>query len=404
MGLPQLPALPAPSSWFPGHMMRFTRQLPALLKRTNVVLEIRDARLPLTSINRTLEGALRKWRLERGWDPNNPGRRFFAVEACEHIVVLNKRDIVPEWGLEPFQKAMEKKFPHQRLHFASCQRQKDIRNLSDMLVKIAKDFPHAMELNVLVLGMPNVGKSTLLNALRNMGIKGRTPKAFQTSANPGMTQALSTRLKLSLDPLVYAYDSPGIMLPFLGRGEEGAERGVKLALIAGIKEGLYDMRALAGYLLYRLNILNPNAPAYLPLLPPGSSPTNDLEEFLSLLAQRMAMIKRGGVMDLTRATVYFVRWWRGEVGTMETDQSLPTADTQAWGFDFQWTMSPEDRVRAEQDYGLVVQEKMERCIEDYVMMSEREEVEEGNVSETQIKKKAVKEEKERRKARYLSKR
>jgi ribosome biogenesis GTPase A len=38
---------------------------------------------------------------------------------------------------------------------------------------IAKQHPHAMELNVLVIGMPNVGKSTLLNALRNMGIKGR---------------------------------------------------------------------------------------------------------------------------------------------------------------------------------------------------------------------------------------
>jgi hypothetical protein len=58
-----------------------------------------------------------------------------------------------------------------------------------------------------------------------------TPKAFQTSANPGKTRALSTRLKLCLDPLVYAYDSPGIMLPYLGQGEEGAERGVKLALI-----------------------------------------------------------------------------------------------------------------------------------------------------------------------------
>lgn len=58
-----------------------------------------------------------------------------------------------------------------------------------------------------------------------------TPKALQTSANPGMTQAVSTRLKLSVDPLVYAYDSPGVMLPFLGRGTEGAERGIKLALI-----------------------------------------------------------------------------------------------------------------------------------------------------------------------------
>lgn len=46
-----------------------------------------------------------------------------------------------------------------------------------------------------------------------------------------MTQSLSTRLRLSIDPLVYAYDSPGVMLPFLGRGVEGAERGVKLALI-----------------------------------------------------------------------------------------------------------------------------------------------------------------------------
>jgi hypothetical protein len=58
-----------------------------------------------------------------------------------------------------------------------------------------------------------------------------TPKAFQTSAQPGLTQALSTRLKVSLDPLVYAFDTPGVMLPFLGRGVEGAERGVKLALI-----------------------------------------------------------------------------------------------------------------------------------------------------------------------------
>jgi ribosome biogenesis GTPase A len=164
---------------------------------------------------------------------------------------------------------MASKFPEQQVLFASWQRPRDIRNLSEMLVgkyvaillrswtkliplsDIAKKYPYAMELNVLVIGMPNVGKSTLLNALRNMGIKGRqsscsaliacsaihfdlllgTPKAFRTSANPGLTQALSTRLKLCLSPLVYAFDTPGVMLPFLGLGAEGAERGVKLALI-----------------------------------------------------------------------------------------------------------------------------------------------------------------------------
>lgn len=58
-----------------------------------------------------------------------------------------------------------------------------------------------------------------------------TPKALRTSAQPGLTRAVSTRLKLCLDPLVYAYDSPGVMLPFIGKGDRGAERGVKLALI-----------------------------------------------------------------------------------------------------------------------------------------------------------------------------
>ena len=55
LSLIPFPVLPTPPSWFPGHMNRFTKQLPALLSRTDVVLELRDARLPLTSINHNLE-------------------------------------------------------------------------------------------------------------------------------------------------------------------------------------------------------------------------------------------------------------------------------------------------------------------------------------------------------------
>jgi mitochondrial GTPase 1 len=109
--------------------------------------------------------------------------------------------------------------------------------------------PH---LNVLVVGMPNVGKSTIINHLRSYGIRGgehppfhtifsvcpvsNTPlsassSVLRTSRLPGMTRATSNKLRLCDDPLIYSVDSPGVMIPFLGYGDESRERAVKISLI-----------------------------------------------------------------------------------------------------------------------------------------------------------------------------
>ncbi|EKM57544.1 uncharacterized protein PHACADRAFT_182070 [Phanerochaete carnosa HHB-10118-sp] len=442
-----LPALPAPQSWYPGHMTQFARALPALLRRTDVVLELRDARLPLTSINPSFEGALQKWRQERGHVSGAAGaaaapaassgpQQYAAI--CERIVVFSKRDLVAQWGIEPFRRAMSAKYPDQKSFFAAWNRQGDIRALNDLLVDIAKQNPHLPEMNVLVVGMPNVGKSTLLNALRSNGIEGPTAKALRTSAQPGLTRAISTRLKLSVDPLVYSYDSPGVMLPFLGRGDRGAERGVKLALIgkhstanalrvlrtapltccppssirpsqpcartAGIKEGLYDLEALAAYLLYRMNILDPTSPAYLAVLPPGTPPTADVAEFLDTLARRLGMLRRGGATDHARAAAWFVRWWRehgsvlaaaapppplpavpdpSDTSDASSGASAPAVQQQrrGWGFDFEWSVGAA---------GLGadgVQREMEACIDAFEAEAREEAAEGGEVSVTQERKK-----------------
>jgi len=247
-----------------------------------------------------------------------------------------------------------------------------------------------VEMNVLVVGMPNVGKSTLLNALRTIGISGRTPKALRTSANPGHTRVISTRLKISEDPLIYSYDSPGVMLPFLGQGPKGAERGIKLALIAGIKEGLYGAESLAEYLLYRLNVLNPMFPAYLELFPPSTPPTTDLQNFLNLVSLRHGMIKRGNERDLQRAAVRFVKWWRDEGGLKSASVpsklliSGPSVQFQrrGWGFDFEWTL---DGTEVGNDM-TVVQQKMEDCIDAHVKAAAEEERGGGGVSATQERK------------------
>lgn len=139
------------------------------------------------------------------------------------------------------------------------------------------------------------------------------------------------------------------------------------------------------------------------------------------------MIKRGAELDLSRAAAYFVRWWRDEGGILSASSALQnglahplftananadgvkpdlenTSITHGWGFDLQWQLSPKDlpgttEKTVESDMGSVVQ-KMEDCIEKYLVESEREDIDESNISATQRKKQMTMEEKARRKMKH----
>ncbi|NXG68361.1 MTG1 GTPase, partial [Baryphthengus martii] len=103
------------------------------------------------------------------------------------------------------------------------------------------------EYSILVIGVPNVGKSSLINSLRRLHLK--KGKATAVGGEPGVTKAVLTKIQVCEKPLMYLVDTPGVLPPKLG----DMETGMKLALCGAIRDHLVGEDIMADYLLYTLN-------------------------------------------------------------------------------------------------------------------------------------------------------
>lgn len=195
-----------PIHWYPGHMAKAKRQLNELLKYLDVLIEIRDARIPLSSHNSDLEPILRK-------RPN--------------VVLLNKSDLA-----EP---AVTKEWGH---WFEECALPViEVNGRSGAGVEriwrlLTQEFtPKGLRrtIRVGVVGIPNVGKSSILNRLLGTG-------TAKTGNRPGITRGKQWVRREGIEIL----DTPGLLPPKIS----DAEAGMKLALIGTIREEItpvYDM-------------------------------------------------------------------------------------------------------------------------------------------------------------------
>lgn len=165
----------------------------------------------------------------------------------------------------------------------------------------------------MIVGMPNVGKSSLLNALRQVGVhKG---KAAQTGAQPGITRKIGTTVKI-IDGTeeaegVYLMDTPGVFVPYV----PNAESMLKLALCGSVKDTIIAPTILADYLLFQMNLQDPY------LYTTYAEPTNDVATLLGEIARKTGRLQKGGIPDLDAAALWVIQRWRlGQLGRFVLDQ------------------------------------------------------------------------------------
>lgn len=256
--------------WFPGHMAKTRRLITDSLKLVDVVIELVDARLPLSSRNPEIDKIV--------------GKR-------PRVLVLNKADIADSDSNITWLNYFKNQGVVAIL--MDSQSGKGIKNLDDAIEKVlAEKFERERQkgmqrrsVKMMIVGIPNVGKSSFINRL-----SGRA--ATKTGDRPGVTTA---KQWIRVAGKYEILDTPGILWPKF----EDPEVAKRIAYTGGIKDEIMDIEELAFYLV---GFLRKN---YITLLKDRYKITEDIEEYedfelLELIGRKRGCIVSGGNVDTLR--------------------------------------------------------------------------------------------------------
>ena len=209
--------------WYPGHMTKTRRQIEADLKQVDAVCEIVDARIPMSSRNPDIDA---------------------ICGSKPRIIVLNRMDLADPNATKKWSAYFKSK--GMAVIATDCKTRKGIADFTPAAriacaEKLERDAKRGMNrpLRVMVVGIPNVGKSTLINQ-----ISGR--KGAKAENRPGVTRG---KQWVTVDSGLQLLDTPGILWPKF----EDPEVGMMLAYTGAGKEGVIDVEELSCRLMELLN-------------------------------------------------------------------------------------------------------------------------------------------------------
>lgn len=211
-------------NWYPGHMKKTRELIQENLKMVDLVIEVIDARIPVSSRNPIIDD---------------------LVKGKKRIIILNKSDLS-----DPVDNAAWGEYFKQQGNMVlsmNCMSGKGIPQLYKMLNKLQDEknegSPRKRPLRMMIVGVPNVGKSSLINRMTGK-------KSAKTGDRPGVTRG---KQWLSLENGMQLLDTPGILWPKF----EDPKAGLNLAFCGSIKDEILDIATLAMELIGVLSRMYP---------------------------------------------------------------------------------------------------------------------------------------------------
>jgi ribosome biogenesis GTPase A len=271
-------------NWYPGHMAKALREIKQKLKMVDIVLEIRDARVPLASGNDHLVEDLGQKR---------------------RLIVLNKANLADPEGLKIWTKWFEEK--GEPFIFVNCFDRPSMKKVVSLARKIVEanrkecnpDYvENRSKLKMMIVGLPNTGKSTIINQLAHKN-------AAKVADRPGQTQIQQW---ITVDQDIELLDTPGVMPPHIRKNEHK----LWLSVIHAIPDDIAGEDDTAIYLVRHL--LKTQSKEFVERYKLESFDIT-LEEALLKIATVRGCIRQRGLPDLDRVyKLVLAEFRQGELG------------------------------------------------------------------------------------------